>query len=255
IKNKFNDDGYIHLSSFFDEKIISNITPILNKYHLNSQMAHKTNLLTSSDLIKLKNFLLDDRILQIASNIMGANIRLSFAEYSQTNYEEPKLIWKKYMYDSNGLGFHRDGAFLNLQQCCGDVAPIYSLKFAFWLSNTNINNAGNMYIIPGSHLWSDTYNIDEVEPLSIKARIGDVTLFDRRIYHSRSPNLSKITRKVLFIEFSYRWLRRKMEISINSYTLDKLKSTDLQILGDTDNPWDLYWPEGDLPLEKYLMDI
>ena len=36
---------------------------------------------------------------------------------------------------------------------------------------------------------------------------GTAVLFDRRMWHSRGWNYSEVTRKVLFIGYSYRWLR------------------------------------------------
>ena len=43
---------------------------------------------------------------------------------------------------------------------------------------------------------------------------GTAVLFDRRLWHSASPNWSDVTRKVLFYGYGYRWARVKDDMTV-----------------------------------------
>ena len=61
--------------------------------------------------------------------------------------------------------------------------------------------------------------------VEITANPGDAFIFDRRQWHSRSTNLSTVTRKMLFIGYTYRWIR-----PLDDMPLDK--DVDLDQLAD-----------------------
>ena len=46
---------------------------------------------------------------------------------------------------------------------------------------------------------------------------GTAVLFDRRLWHSPSPNTSDVTRKAVFYGYSYRWLRPRDNLKIEDY--------------------------------------
>ena len=64
---------------------------------------------------------------------------------------------------------------------------------------------------PGSHLMSTPLPIprDEVDPertVDLCLNAGDAFLFENRIFHTATPNLSQRTSKVVIFGYSYRWL-------------------------------------------------
>ena len=65
-------------------------------------------------------------------------------------------------------------------------------------------------VIPGSHLWTEPLPRTPGEipdgAIEVLAKAGDVTLFERRIWHGRSTNLSDRTRMVVFYGYSPRWI-------------------------------------------------
>jgi ectoine hydroxylase-related dioxygenase (phytanoyl-CoA dioxygenase family) len=80
-------------------------------------------------------------------------------------------------------------------------------------------------------------------------------LFDRRIWHSASENLSDVTRKVLFYGYSYRWLRPRDDMSIVRF-MDRCDPIRQQLLGASATGGRGYTsPEDvDIPLRAWLSE-
>ena len=146
--------------------------------------------------------------------------------------------------------------------------PMLSLKVGYVLSDLSETGRGATKIIPGSHLRNslerpqdpDGPRRDPVGTLEITANPGDAFIFDRRLWHSRSPNLSAITRKMLFVGYTYRWIR-----PLDGITLDRTGSwwasrspVQRQLLGDachSANYWGVTWQgaiDDEIPLRAEL---
>lgn len=44
---------------------------------------------------------------------------------------------------------------------------------------------------------------------------GDAFIFDRRLWHPRSDNRSEYTRRVIFLAYTFRWVRPRDELGID----------------------------------------
>ena len=158
------------------------------------------------------------------------------------------LGWNIYMYhahldvnspiardNAHGLTWHRDNSRMN-HDFKGGRYPLVALKTAYWLSDVSEKDRGNLYVIPGSHKWDhsegETIKKDILpsEAIPILAKSGTVLLFDSRIWHTRSNNLSQVTRKVLFLGYSYRWLRPRDDAKISPRLLKKASPIQRQLL-------------------------
>lgn len=136
--------------------------------------------------------------------------------------------------------------------------PRLSLKVGFYLSDVTQPDRGNTLIVPGSHR-DDELDCPEdglsnpagAEPLCVKP--GSAVLIDRRIWHSRSRNDSDLTRKVVWLGYSYRWLKPKDEMTV-SHLLSEVDPIRAQLLGaGTANG--VYDPvDSDVPLRGWLAD-
>ncbi|MDE0468474.1 MAG: phytanoyl-CoA dioxygenase family protein, partial [Candidatus Poribacteria bacterium] len=126
------------------------------------------------------------------------------------------------------LEWHQDSGRVNIELET-HPRPRLSMKVAYFLTDVSEPGRGNFYIRPGSHLKSDMdvpeYEIsrdpreataddvpDDAMPVCVEP--GTAVLFDRRLWHSRSPNRSEITRKALFYGYGYRWIRPKDEMTV-----------------------------------------
>jgi ectoine hydroxylase len=118
-------------------------------------------------------------------------------------------------------GWHQDGGRQNLE-LEGAPRPRMSLKVAFWLSDVSVPGRGNILIVPGSHERNTLARPEHPElgfdpptgAVPVLASPGDALILDRRLWHSRSDNLSEHTRRVIFLAYSYRWIRPRDEFGI-----------------------------------------
>jgi ectoine hydroxylase len=138
-------------------------------------------------------------------------------------------------------GWHQDGGRQNLD-LDSDPRPRMSLKVAFWLSDLSEPGRGNMLVVPGSHESNTLSRPDRSElgfdpPAGaepVLASPGDALVFDRRLWHSRSDNLSEHTRRVVFLAYTFRWVRPRDDFGIDpsSERFRGLTSVCRQLLGE-----------------------
>ena len=156
------------------------------------------------------------------------------------------------------FGWHQDSGRVN-QEMEGHPRPRLSLKVAYFLSDTTEPGRGNFWVIPGSH------NRDELEQpaggmgqpagaVPVLAEPGSAVFFDRRLWHTASPNWSDVTRKVLFYGYGYRWLRTKDDMTVR----DLWEGSDpirRQMLGAGTGANGYYSPgDKDVPLRAWLRE-
>ena len=156
------------------------------------------------------------------------------------------------------LGWHQDSGRLNAELET-DPRPRVSVKIGYFLTDTTETGRGNFYVIPGSHLQNklefppdDVSDPEGATPVCVPP--GTAVIFDRRIWHSRSPNESDITRKVLFYGYSYRWLRPRDDMTVGSF-IDRCDPIRRQLLGFSTS-WHGYTSptDEDVPLRLWLAE-
>jgi ectoine hydroxylase len=146
--------------------------------------------------------------------------------------------------------WHQDGGVIN-RDLETSPRPRLSVKVAFFLTDVSIPGRGNLVVLPGSH------RTDRIEPPAggsnelpgaqqIVARAGDAIMFDRRLWHMRSPNASEVTRKVLFLAYAYRWIRPRDDMALPEETLAAASPVQRQLLGIADGAAD-HWLLGAAP--------
>ncbi len=156
------------------------------------------------------------------------------------------------------LGWHQDSARLN-HELETTPQPRISLKVAFFLTDTTEEGRGNFYVLPGSQLRktpdfpSDGVS-DPEEALAVKVPSGSAVFFDRRLWHSASPNYSEIPRKVLFYGYSYRWLRPRDDMTVDHF-MDRCDPIRRQLLGASTGGHGYTSPtDEDVPLKLWLAE-
>ena len=154
------------------------------------------------------------------------------------------------------VAWHQDSMRVN-DEIESDPRPRLSLKIGFYLTDVSVSGRGNTLIVPGSHLQNaidcpqdGRSNPPGAEPLCVPA--GSALLLDRRTWHSRSANESDLTRKVMGLGYSYRWLRPKDEMTV-AHLYPQLSPIRRQLLGDGLNANGTYDPKPeDVPLRTWL---
>lgn len=189
-------------------------------------------------------------ILPIVWGLLGWNIYLYHSHLGVTPQEGPVGTPFK-----EPLGFHQDSGRVNAEMEF-HPRPRLSLKVSYWLSDASEPGRGNFYIVPGSHLDDDLqYPTDRNPPgaIPVLAQPGDAVLFDRRLWHARSPNHSPVVRKALFYGYAYRWLRTKDDMTIPPELLATCDPVRKQLLGVGTNANGFFSPKDeDVPLKGWL---
>ena len=152
------------------------------------------------------------------------------------------------------LEWHQDSGRVNVEME-GNPRPRLSVKVAYFLTDTRAERCGNFYVIPGSHLVNDINRPAEGEPagaIPIEVPAGTAVLFDRRLFHSKSPNYADEPRKAIFYGYSYRWLRPRDNTKIEDFDhcIDPVRR---QLLGASRDGHGYSSPEDvDVPLKFWL---
>ncbi len=195
------------------------------------------------------------RVLPKVWGILGWNIYLYHAHLIVT---PPSGQAQPAAGEESTFGWHQDSGRVN-QEMESQPRPRLSLKVAYFLSDTSQAGRGNFWIIPGSHLRDDlecpaSGKGQPAGAVAVRAGAGSAVFFDRRLWHTASPNWSQMARKVLFYGYGYRWIRTKDDMTVSELweSSDPIRR---QMLGWGVNCNGHYSPsDEDVPLRGWLRE-
>jgi len=256
-REQFETEGYLILEDALSPGQVSALTEAVDGLYarkLAEGFDPKTalfypNFIPDSDLfLDLVDY---EKVLPKVWGIQGWNIYLYHAHLIVTPPSgKPK--------DDKTFGWHQDSGRVNVEMEC-HPRPRLSLKVAYFLSDLTEPDRGNFWIIPHSHLW-DTLKLpgegigQPAGAIPVCVRPGTAVFFDRRLWHTASPNWSDITRKVLFYGYGYRWIRTKDDMTVQDLwpRCDPIRR---QMLGWGVNCNGRYTPtDDDVPLRVWLRE-
>ncbi|MGE0607578.1 MAG: phytanoyl-CoA dioxygenase family protein [Pirellulales bacterium] len=250
----FNTRGYLVVPDALDPPTVQRLLGVIDKVDARERSAEQQGKLMSVANIIHE----DDSLVELLDcptvfpkvwGILGWNIYLYHSHLDVTPpADENALRWR--------VAWHQDSMRVN-DEIESQPRPRLSLKVGFYLTDVSQPGRGNTLIAPGSHLQNEIdcpndgqSNPAGAEPLCV--RPGTAVIVDRRIWHSRSANVSGLTRKVLWYGYSYRWLRPKDKMTV-SHLYPRLDPIRRQILGDGLSNNGVYDPaDGDVPLRGWL---
>lgn len=252
----FETNGYLIVENALDEATVSRLLAAVDRVDARERTPE-----TSGKLLSVANIVHEDPALVDLIDcpatfpkvwgILGWNIYLYHSHIDVTPpADEQALTWR--------VAWHQDSMRVN-DELETHPRPRLSLKIGYYLTDASQPGRGSTLIVPGSQL-SDEIDVaaDGVscpagtEPLLVKP--GSAVFIDRRIWHSRSPNLSDVTRKVIWYGYSYRWLRPKDAMTVG-HLLPGLDPVRRQILGAGLSANGVYDPvDGDVPLRTWLRE-
>jgi ectoine hydroxylase len=140
------------------------------------------------------------------------------------------------------FGFHQDSGvqrdIRNAQDCSAETMPRMSLKCAYYLTDQSVPGSGNTWVVPGSmgreDISAPASGVGQPPgAIPVLCPANSVMIFDRRLFHSQSPNYSSAERQVIFVGYGYRWMKPRdamcVERAIGAATCPLLR----QMLGAT----------------------
>jgi ectoine hydroxylase len=250
----FNSQGYLVVPGALDAAALAGLLPVVDKIDAKARTTeNQGKMISVTDVIQEDPLLVDlidlPAVFPKIWGILGWNIYLYHSHVDVTPpADDAALTWR--------VAWHQDSMRVN-DEIETHPRPRLSLKVGYYLTDVSTPDRGNTLIVPGSQLW-DTVdcpadgvsNPEGSEPLCLKP--GDAVIIDRRIWHSRSPNLCDETRKVIWYGYSYRWLKPKDAMTV-SHIYPQLDPIRRQILGAGQSANGVYDPiDGDVPLKLWL---
>ncbi len=186
-------------------------------------------------------------ILPKVAGILGWNICVYLASIVVSPPEvDPEPIERHL-----ATGWHQDSSRVN-HDLHDDPRPRLSVKVGYFLSDVTTRDCGNMWVVPGSHLANELPDRSATDGLPVQVPPGSAIIFDRRLWHSASPNRSQATRVVVFIGYAHRWLRPHDDMDVAGIWQ---ATTPLrrQLLGYAPDSTSYYSPEdADVPLRSLV---
>ncbi len=268
-RSHFETQGYLYVPNALSSEMVAHLIGAVDKLYSD---ALSTGRATQDNHWGFSNFLgEDDAFLELVDlpttfpkvwGILGWNIYLYHAHL---HVKPPAPSDAQ---DGDGwLEWHQDSGRVNIEMET-HPRPRLSLKVAYFLTDVSEPGRGNFYIRPGSH-FSDVplpeskvsrdpreKTADDIpkDAIPVCVEPGTAVLFDRRLWHSRSPNASQITRKALFYGYGYRWIRPKDDMVVE-HLYSRCDPIRQQLLGAAVRNNGRYVPtDADVPLRGWLIE-
>lgn len=262
-RQHFEELGYLIVENALPDSLVARLEAridAIHRHHLEAEYDPYTRRpLTADDVFFYPNFLGRDQLFvnlldwpktfPLVWAILGWNIYSYHSHFIITPPRTPEQ-------GPGRMGFHQDSGRVN-RDIQTHPRPRLSLKVAYWLSDCSVPGRGNFHVVPGSHLDDDMERpSDGTAPpgaIPICCKPGDAVVFDRRLWHSASPNHSQVTRKGLFYGYGYRWLRSKDDMEIPVELFRHNDPVRRQLLGAGVNANGHFTPtDADVPLKTWL---
>ena len=254
----FNDTGYLIIENALDAAMVARLTQVVDRLDAAERVAQQLG--PHAIMTKFRTIVADDLFLELLDwpktfpllwDILGWNIQHYISHLIIYPPEAPTAPHQR-----KSASWHQDGGrpVPEMER----PHPRLSLKISYWLSDTTIPHCGAMRLIPGSHKFNEPPpksdpDGDPDNAIDLKVKPGTAVLFDRRLWHSRGYNYSTVTRKVMFLGYSYRWLRGLDYNVMPEELLAKSNPIRRQLLGDGVDIKGWWQPtDADVPLKTWI---
>lgn len=255
--DRFERDGYVVLPDALPENEVRRLSALTERVRRRDSPARNGAVHALGFIEREPGFasLVDrPRVLDVICSALGWNVHVY---HCHLDVHPPAL--------ANGpppWRWHQDGGGQNLE-IESDPRPRLSVKVAWFLSDVSRAGRGNLQVIPGSHRRNRLPRPDDptqrlpppAGAIEILAAPGTAVIFDRRLWHARSENRSRRTRRVLFLSYTYRWIRARDEYPESAEWFEALSPIQRQLLGTAETA-DGHWlpTDADVPLRAWMRE-
>ena len=293
-KRDFDENGFIVLEDFLDPDELERLLAAVDE--VGAKVRHAKGL-RPGDPFAVRNALahheafLDlidhPRILPLVVDAIGWNIQI---RTSHLDYRPPYPRDLQAGALGSGAGADHEAGYRNVvwhPDLAGDHLfeapsldgrlPFMEVKVFYVLSDLTESNAGNLWLLPGSHrrtpqeLRDLNHEVDPDEAVELRLPPGAAVLWRTATWHTVGPNLSDKTRKIMHVGYHYRWLRPTDYVRQDPELVARSSPIRRQLLGELAtgsdplgddpefHPASVYWtPAGadwdDVPLKEWSED-
>jgi ectoine hydroxylase len=257
----FERDGFIVIRNALDRPMLERVTAAVEGIYergVRQRGLDQKGAFEQRNSIVLDDTLLDlldyDATVPFVPQILNWDVQL---DTSHVIVRPP--LPKETGQDFKASGWHRDGGIATKE--IPEPLPRLRLKICYLLSDLSEPGRGNTRFVPGSHNRvgrppQTEGNIDPDGAIEVLGKAGDAVLFEQRLYHAVGPNLSDITRKTIFMGYSYRWLKPLDYLAPAPDLLEKVKDNPIrwQLLGGSASAMPFSLPKDeDVPLRAWYI--
>ncbi len=259
-RESFERDGFFVVHDALPQELVTELVSAVDRLDSGYRTRHGVG---SHELIHILDFIgKDPSFLTLLDwpqtfpkvwGILGWNIQLY---HTDMIISPPEAVEERR--PKRCLEWHQDSGRLNLE-LEGDPRPRVSLKIGFFLTDTSEPGRGNFCIVPGGHRRNELRMpedgvSDPEDAMTVCVPPGTAVFFDRRLWHSGSPNHSSLARKVLFYGYSYRWLRPRDDMTVE-HLFPQCDPIQRQLLGASTGGMGYTSPgDADVPLKLWLRE-
>ena len=215
----------------------------------------------------LQSLLTTGRILPKVVDLMGTNISAYHLHLNVTPAAAQAQMHKppeEVDYDEVArFGFHQDSGLQSDLEY--RPAPRFSMKAGYFLTDVDEPGYANTWVVPAKHHLSDldlsTGGRDPEErgmgqppgAIPICCKANTCLLFDRRLWHTPSPNYSDRMRLACLVGYAFRWMRPKEPMYVEPAMAACRCPVKRQMLGWSSSNLGLCGPNSeDTPLVPWL---
>lgn len=192
----FNEQGFVLIKHFFSH---DEITQLIADIKAASGQKDESDVLDVGNLKfhallmhrsdALRHFIAQPKVVEFLTHFMGPDI---WVRWDQAVEKRP---------GAGTFPWHQDNSYSGL----------IDSHFQFWISLTKMTkDNGGIWLVPGSHRKNIKHAIDgrhtvaethQQDEFFVSAEIGDIVLFNSKLLHSTTPNITQESRWAYVVEY------------------------------------------------------
>lgn len=235
IKKEIKNHGYSIVKNFLKNDTIIELKKIIEKKY-NENIKNQINYKgipqrDSNDRIVYCLQNLDKKFVDLISSTQIESILMPFLNdkyYRFISEDEPNYILNYFNARSSGnkLDLHIDSHIPYVGE------HIFMMQVVFLLEKSTIDN-GCTIVVPGSHN-SGKYTNRSIEKVTfLEGEPGDMIIWDSRLWHGTTENITSNTRWAIISTFSQWWVKQQNDIpkGLENHIYKTLTDKQKQLLG------------------------
>lgn len=240
-KREFREQGFTIVPSALSEDDLDKLEQGMNEVVENHVSALPGQYLRESNLIeKHPNFwrLLDHpKVYPLVTQLLSPNPRIMSSEF---------II--RHGGSDDPVSWHDDGPACPSYRELATPAPLMQLKIGYFLTDCMTEDAGNLVVIPGSHLYEHSppkdipHGLEHPDAVAVKLRRGDALAFHNALWHCVQPCTRDEPRLNVWMGYCHSWMAPFDNSGASLFLRGALQGEQRRLLCAHDEPstnWEL----------------
>jgi ectoine hydroxylase-related dioxygenase (phytanoyl-CoA dioxygenase family) len=239
-RERFDEQGFLIIDNALSPDQLNKLVDVVDGLYAKYGGRADSGRLEMRNVIEhhpcLRDLISHRLILPLVVDLLGANIKMRSTHLDIRPPLKRESVTNKLGSDRWGEPeqWHVDGPIFGYP-LVHDLLPLTEIKVGFYLSDVSNPESGQLCVISGSHKLDYRALAHSSPPdesvFRVAVRPGSAVLFRTGIWHCVSPNLSELTRKVLYYAYTYRWIHPSDYMTQSPELLAACTPIQRQLLG------------------------